>query len=124
MPEIKISLETILLAVGILLLVMQNISILNKGRKDWRELSGATARENEMRELTGRVSSLENDVGEIKGRLDKGESNFAKISSDTAQIMDVLDGLLMHFISGNDREKLRSVKSDLDEYKNKRLRDE
>jgi len=32
----------------------------------------------------------------------------------------VLDAMLMHFISGNDTEKLRAVKQELDHYKNMR----
>ena len=42
------------------------------------------------------------------------------VKNDLAQVMDVLDGLLMHFISGNDKEKLKSVKADLDHYKSRR----
>lgn len=53
-------------------------------------------------------------------RLNDQEKNLAKISRDTEQIMNVLDGMLMHFISGNDQERLKTVKSELDHYKNSR----
>lgn len=120
MPEVTLGLETILLALAVILLIANTISTLNKGRKDFRELTGTDRRNQEITEIKGRLSTCENDISGIKSRLDRGEENFGKISKDTEQIMNVLDGMLMHFISGNDREKLRSVKEELDHYKNAR----
>ena len=120
MPEITLGLDTILLGLAVLLLLANIISTLNKGRKDLRELTGADRRSQEISEIKGRITACENELNEVKGRLDEGEKNFGKISKDTEQIMNVLDGLLMHFISGNDKEKLRSVKEELDHYKNAR----
>ena len=120
LPEVTLGLDTILLALAVILLIANTISTLNKGRKDFRELTGADRRNQEITEIKGRLSACEGDITEIRNRLDEGEKNFGKISKDTEQIMNVLDGMLMHFISGNDREKLRSVKEELDHYKNAR----
>lgn len=68
-------------------------------------------------------SKLENDKQRLDShelRLNENERNLVRISKDTGQILDVLDGLLMHFISGNDHDKLRDVKANLDHYKNGR----
>ena len=51
-------------------------------------------------------------------RLNKNESELDRIGENTEKILDAMDGLLMHFISGNDVEKLRNVKTELDHYKN------
>ena len=120
MPEVTLGLDTILLALAVVLLIANMVSTLNKGRKDFRELTGADRRSAELTEIKGRLTTCENDIRGITSRLDEGEKNFGKISKDTEQIMNVLDGMLMHFISGNDREKLRSVKEELDHYKNAR----
>ena len=120
MPEVKLGLDTILLALAVFLLIANMVSTLNKGRKDLRELTGADRRSQELTDIKGRIATCESDITDIKSRLDDGERNFGKISKDTEQIMNVLDGMLMHFISGNDREKLRSVKEELDHYKNAR----
>ena len=120
MPEVTLGLYTILLALAVVLLIANMVSTLNKGRKDLRELTGADRRSTEISEIKGRITACEKDIGDIKVRLGEGEKNFGKISKDTEQIMNVLDGMLMHFISGNDREKLRSVKEELDHYKNAR----
>ena len=120
LPEVTLGLDTILLALAVILLIANTVSTLNKGRKDFRELTGADRRNQEITEIKGRLSACEGDIAGITTRLDEGEKNFGKISKDTEQIMNVLDGMLMHFISGNDREKLRSVKEELDHYKNAR----
>lgn len=120
MPEVNLNVETIMLVIAVILLGAQTISTLNKGRKDWRELSGADRRNQELTELKNRVTALETNMQQVETRLAAGEDSFKKIRKDTGQIMDVLDGLLLHFISGNDKEKLKSVKTDLDHYKNTR----
>ena len=120
MPTVQLSFENILLSVAVILLLANTISSLNKGKKDWRELSGAEQRSQEIAGMKDRIKSLEDTIAKVEVRLDKGDANFDKVSNDTEQIMNVLDGLLMHFISGNDKEKLRSVKDELDHYKNGR----
>lgn len=120
MPDVKLTFESVLLVIAVILLFASTISVLNKGRKDWREISGQDRRQEEIDRLDKRVSKLETGMDEVKDRLQQGEENFQQISNDTEQIMNVLDGMLMHFISGNDKEKLKNVKNDLDHYKNAR----
>ena len=112
------SFELILLIVAVIILVANSISSLNKGRKDWHELSGADRRSQELAEIKKRLGKLEADMQTVEERLTSGEENYKRIAADTGQIMNVLDGLLMHFISGNDKEKLKETKSELDHYKN------
>ena len=118
MPTVELSFENILLSLAVILLICNLISSLNNGRKDLRELSGADKRETEMNGIKARISTLENSMNTVKTRLDKGDEAFQRVSADTSQIMNVLNGMLMHFISGNDTDKLRLVKSELDHYKN------
>lgn len=120
MPGVQLDAQTILLVVAVVLLLAQTVTTLNKGKKDFRELTGADRRSTEIAEIKKRLDTLESDMGKVEARLTQGESNFSMIRKDTGQIMDVLDGLLLHFISGNDREKLKSVKQELDHYKNTR----
>ena len=53
-------------------------------------------------------------------RLNEQEQSLQRIGKDLEQVMNVLDGMLMHFISGNDKDKLKAVKTELDHYKNSR----
>lgn len=80
-----------------------------------------------MAKMTEKLDRIEGKLSADKERLDSHEKRLneqeralGKLCEDTEQIMNVLDGMLMHFISGNDTETLKTVKIELDHYKNKR----
>ena len=84
-----------------------------------------------MEKLTPKLEKIEGKLNADKERLDshelrlnEQERTYQRVAKDTEQIMDVLDGMLMHFISGNDKEKLKEVKTNLDHYKNGRWKNE
>ena len=54
-------------------------------------------------------------------RLNQNDADLERIGENTEMILDAMDGLLMHFISGNDVEKLMEVKKDLDHHKNSKV---
>lgn len=120
MPEVKLSGDTILLIIAGIVVIAEVISALAKGKDGWANISGQKQRSAEMATVNTRLDNLEADVQECQRRLNEGDGNFKAVRRDLAQVMDVLDGLLLHFISGNDKEKLKSVKADLDHYKSRR----
>jgi len=103
-----------------------------KDRKERSRLSEGTGVTDEIADkvlakLAPRLDKIEQKLASDKERLDSHETrlneqerSLKKISKDTEQIMNVLDGMLMHFISGNDTDRLRAVKTDLDRYKSGR----
>ena len=54
-------------------------------------------------------------------RLNQNDADLDRIGENTEMLLDAMDGLLMHFISGNDTEKLKNVKTELDHYKNSKV---
>lgn len=120
MPEVTLSGETILVIIAGIVIVAEIISAIAKGKQGWGEISGRNQRVAEMATINTRLDNLESDMQDCQRRLNEGDGNFRTVKNDLAQVMDVLDGLLMHFISGNDKEKLKSVKADLDHYKSRR----
>jgi hypothetical protein len=54
-------------------------------------------------------------------RLNQNDADLDRIGENTEMLLDAMDGLLMHFISGNDKEKLKNVKAELDHYKNSKV---
>ena len=120
MPDVKLNGETILIIIAGIVIVAEIISALAKGRQGWGEISGRNQRNAEMATINQRISKLETDVTECQRRLGEVDRNFKAVRKDLSQVMDVLDGMLLHFISGNDKEKLKSVKQDLDHYKSRR----
>lgn len=124
MPKVELTGETILLVVAAVVVIAEIISALAKGKDSWGILSGKNKRVAEMARIEQRVSTLETDMDECKRKLEEGDANYKGVRRDLAQVMDVLDGILMHFISGNDKETLKKVKQDLDHYKSRRGTDD
>ena len=120
LPRLVATVMRISVKVRVLLSSKFFISAIAKGKQGWGEISGRNQRAAEMATVNTRLDNLESDMQECQRRLNEGDGNFRTVKNDLAQVMDVLDGLLMHFISGNDKEKLKSVKADLDHYKSRR----
>lgn len=81
-----------------------------------------------MEKLNPKLDKIEEKLSADKERLDSHErrlnandSELSQIGENTEKMLDVMDGLLMHFISGNDIDKLKAVKKDLDHYKNSKV---
>lgn len=87
-----------------------------KGMEAFRALTGARERREEKDRLALAVAELRARVTACEERLQKGDLRFDSTRSDLTQTLTVLNALLMHFISGNDHEKLRDVKKELDDY--------
>ena len=87
-----------------------------KGAEALRGLTGAHERKEERERLTVSLAELRSRVTACEERLQAGDRRFESTRSDLTQTLTVLNALLMHFISGNDHEKLRDVKKDLDDY--------
>lgn len=63
-----------------------------------------------------RMRKMEETLALHQERLDRGDSHFDSISRDTAQILTVQNAILMHEITGNGIDRLKTVKTDLDKY--------
>ena len=104
-PKAQLSWETVLLIVAGLVVVAEVISSLLKGWKAWREIS-----------VRDRVAKLEGRMGEVEERLKLGDKRFDKQSDDLGQVLDTMNALLLHMISGNDHDKLQQTQKELMRY--------
>lgn len=68
------------------------------------------------RAKTTRLNHVERVEAAHQTRLNAGDRKFDKLSADMAQLLKVQNALLMHEITGNGIEKLKTVKSELDTY--------
>lgn len=102
-----------------------------KKKQEEKKLSGTDLTEEiankVLSKLVPRLDKIDAKLAKDKERLDshemrlnEQEKGLQRISRDNAQIMDVLDAMLMHFITGNGQDHLKAVKNDLDRYKNSR----
>lgn len=86
----------------------------DKGVEAFRHLflrrSGQEASQND------RLNHVERVEAAHQTRLDAGDRKFDRLSADMAQLLKVQNALLMHEITGNGIEKLKTVKLELDTY--------
>ena len=116
MPTVTLDLQTVLLFIAVLLLFATTISTLAKGKRDWRQLSGAEQREVEMRAVRDRLKSLEEWRGTVDHRLHSGDKRFEENGRDTMEILIVLRSIIQHMQTGNDHAKLQETDDKLYKY--------
>lgn len=108
-PKVELTFSTLLTVVAVIVAVFGVIVAIVKGIEAWQKIS-----------LRGRVQDLEVRMGSVEDRLELGNKRFRNQSDDMGQILVTMQGLLMHFISGNDHEKLKETANELSAYMAKR----
>ena len=87
----------------------------DKGLDAFRHLFLARKDKREASQLE-RLERAENRLKQHDERLEAGDRRFDLLAEDLAQVLSVDNALLMHEITGNGIEKLKTVKSELDAY--------
>lgn len=101
--------DSILVAIAVVLLLFGLLKAIVSGVEAWKKIS-----------LRDRVKKCEDDIVEINKRLEVGNRRFKHQSEDMGQILQTLSALQVHFISGNDHDKLRQSNEELVQYMNQR----
>ena len=104
-PTIALNFETVLLVAAAIILFFVLASTIRSGIDAIRGMS-----------VRGRVKNLEDQMETVNKRLDKGTRKFKAQSDDIGQLLIVNQSMLMHFITGNDHEKLRETNESLTAY--------
>ncbi len=110
MPEVKlpdagITFDSVLYAVALIVAASGVLVALVKGWEAWKKIS-----------VRDRVKSLEGRMAAVEARLSLGDKRFELQSDDMGQTLNTLQALLIHFISGNDHDRLRDQLTDLSNY--------
>ena len=92
------------------------VTALDKGLDAWRHLSGEKDRQERDAKIDAAITALENRMAKAEERLGAGDKRFNAIETDLTQILTIMNAELMHTITGNSVEALKSVKTQLDEY--------
>jgi len=101
--------ENILIAGAVILLAFGVIKAIVSGVEAWKKIS-----------LRDRVKTLETKMANVESRLEAGNRRFSHQSEDMGQILQTLSALQIHFITGNDHDKLRESNEQLVAYMNHR----
>lgn len=105
----NLSFETVLVVIAFIILVFEIGKLIVSGVEAWRKIS-----------LRDRVKKCEEDIKTINSRLETGNRRFKSQSEDMGQILQTLSALQIHFLTGNDHEKLRESNEKLVQYMNQR----
>ena len=101
--------ENVLIAIAVIILGFGLIKAIVSGVEAWKKIS-----------LRDRVKALETKMEAVEMRLDAGNRRFSHQSEDMGQILQTLSALQIHFITGNDHDKLRESNKQLVAYMNHR----
>ena len=110
MPEVNIqdasaTWNTIIYAIAIAVAVAGVLTALLKGWESWKKIS-----------LRDRVKKLEGRMEKVEARLKLGDQRFDLQNDDMGHMLNTQQALLLHFISGNDHDRLRTQLTELGNY--------
>lgn len=105
MPDVKITFDGILYAVALVVAVCGVLAALVKGWESYKKIS-----------IRDRVKSLEGRMTKVESRLQLGDKRFELQQDDMGHLLNIQMALLVHFVSGNDHDRLREQIDSLSQY--------
>ena len=109
LPETAITFDTVIYIIAVAVAVSGVLVALVKGWEAWKKIS-----------VRDRVKKLEGRMKKVEARLKLGDKRFDLQNDDMGHLLDTQQALLMHFITGNDHEKLKDQLKVLGTYMNER----
>lgn len=109
LPEGVSVLEMIVFILALIVAVSGLLVAIVKGVEAWKKIS-----------VRDRVKSLEGRMAKVEARLQLGDKRFELQNDDMGAMLATQQALLMHFITGNDHDKLRDELGSLNNYMNRR----
>lgn len=105
MPDVKITFDGILYAVALVVAVCGVLAALVKGWESYKKIS-----------VRDRVKNLEGRMTKVESRLQLGDKRFELQQDDMGHLLNIQMALLVHFVSGNDHDRLREQIDQLSTY--------
>lgn len=110
MPEVKLpeagfSWDSVIYIIACLVAVSGVLVALVKGWEAWKKIS-----------LRDRVKAIEGRLAKVEARLSLGDKRFDLQNDDMGHMLNTQMALLVHFVSGNDHDRLRDQITALSEY--------
>lgn len=105
LPDAGITFESILYVVALLVAVSGVLVALVKGWESYKKIS-----------IRDKVKALEGRMDKVEARLKLGDKRFDLQSDDMGHLLNTQMALMLHFVSGNDHDKLNAQIKALSEY--------
>ena len=109
LPEAAFTWDAIIYTVAMLVAAAGVLVALVKGWEAWKKIS-----------VRDRVKSLEGRMEKVEQRLTLGDKRFELQSDDLGHLLNTQMALMLHFVSGNDHDKLKEQITALSEYMSQR----
>ena len=105
LPEAGITFEGVIYVIALAVAVSGVLVALVKGWEAWKKIS-----------VRDRVKKLEERMEKVEARLKLGDKRFDLQNDDMGHMLNTQQALLLHFISGNDHDRLRTQLTELGNY--------
>lgn len=105
LPDVPITFDSLIYTLALIVAAAGVMVALVKG---WEALNKISVR--------GRVKGLEDRMTRVEERLKQGDRRFDLQANDMSQMLKSMQSLMIHFISGNDHERLRNQLTQLTDY--------
>ena len=105
LPEAGITFEGVIYVIALAVAVSGVLVALVKGWEAYKKIS-----------VRDRVRQLEGRMEKVEARLKLGDKRFDLQNDDMGHMLNTQQALLLHFISGNDHERLRTQLTELGNY--------
>ena len=105
LPESGITFEGVIYVIALAVAISGVLVALVKGWEAWKKIS-----------VRDRVKKLEGRMEKVEARLKLGDKRFDLQNDDMGHMLNTQQALLLHFISGNDHDRLRTQLTELGNY--------
>lgn len=109
LPDVGITFDSILYVIALIVAAAGVLVALVKGWEAWKKIS-----------VRDRVKSLEGRMDKVEARLKVGDMRFDLQNDDMGHLLNTQQALLLHFITGNNNEKLKTQLTELGNYMTER----
>lgn len=109
LPDVAISFDTVIYFIALLVVISGVLVALVKGWEAWKKIS-----------VRDRVKSLEGRMSKVEARLKVGDMRFDLQNDDMGHLLNTQQALMLHFITGNNNDKLRTQLTELGNYMSER----
>lgn len=109
LPEASPSWDSVVYVIALIVAAAGVLVALVKGWEAWKKIS-----------VRDRVKDLEGRMSKVEARLKLGDKRFDLQNDDMGHLLQIQMALMMHFVTGNDHEKLKEQIAALNTYMTQR----
>ena len=116
LPEASFSWNSVIYVIAVLVAVSGILVALVKGWEAYKKISIR----DKVHTIDDRCAALEGRMEKVEARLSLGDKRFDLQNDDMGHLLNTQMALMLHFVSGNDHDRLREQITALTEYMTQR----